>query len=172
MTAIAKPITAKAPRRSSFRADPARLAFAIFALGPATAVAAAIIAIPPKPSITFPATTTIVAELDQGVSTRTAAVGDPVTLRTIQPLELHHDLTLPNGIVIHGEVTHVKAGGGRWRPPGLTIHFTRLMVDRGLYDISAVPFRGAAWNETATEISLPAGQKVAVRLERPVTIRP
>jgi len=175
MTAIGNPITAKTLGRTLPAVDPSRLALLILALGPATVVAAVLMAMPGKRSITFPPSTTIVAELDEAVSTKTATIGDTVTLRTIRPLDLRDDVRLRNGMLIHGQVTHVNAGRGGWRPLGLTIHFTRLQVDRALYEIKAVPFRGpgrVAGAETANEISLAAGQKLAIRLVQPVTITP
>jgi len=102
-----------------------------------------------KPKATIPAGTAIVATLESTVSTKSSDVGDPVVLRTAEPLKLDENTVIPEGIVVRGEVTHVKGGGRIAGAPELTLRFGRLEVDGEDYAIQAEPFRVRGKNDAA-----------------------
>lgn len=164
-------------------------------------------------SIPIPAGTRITGALDHSISTENGRVGQPVTLKTTEPINLE-SAALPPGIVLHGEVTHTKGGGRVAGAPELTIRFSRLDTGIRSYDIVADPFRlrgkndavesaaevgggaliggivgavagdavkgaviggvlgtGVAVATKGNQIVLSAGQKLAVRLSEPVTVK-
>lgn len=90
---------------------------------------------------TLPAGTTLVGGLGSTVSTERAEAGDRVEVRTREPKVLSEERTLPEGVVLRGEVTHAKGGGRIAGAPELTIRFTTLEVDGTEYPITAEPFR-------------------------------
>ncbi len=105
--------------------------------------------------VTLPAETRIVGALQQTVSTRRNGVGDGVSIRSNQPIRLDGETAIPPGVVLEGEITHIKGGGRLTGAPELTIRFTRLDIDDKSYSIRAVPFRvrgRSSTPETAAEI--------------------
>lgn len=109
-----------------------------------------------KPKATIPAGTAIVATLQNTVSTKSSDVGDAVELKTAEPLKLDENTMIPEGIVLRGEVTHVKGGGRIAGAPELTMWFTRLEVDGEDYTIQAEPFR-VKGKDDAAESALTIG---------------
>lgn len=90
---------------------------------------------------TLPAGTTLVATLNTRLSTEGLKAGRSVTLTTRSPLELADDRTLPEGVIVRGEVTHAKGGGRIAGAPELTIRFREISVGGTTYPIVAEPFR-------------------------------
>ncbi len=89
---------------------------------------------------TIPAGTALVAALEQDVSTEQNHPGDPVNLRTVEPIPLGHGEAIPPGVTIHGTVTEAKGGGRIAGAPRLGLRFTDLEVDGARLSISAEPF--------------------------------
>jgi hypothetical protein len=90
---------------------------------------------------TIPGGTALVASLERTISTETANVGEPVELRTPEPITLGEGTVLPAGVALKGEVTHAQGGGRIAGAPELTLRFTRLELDGEDYQIAAEPFR-------------------------------
>ena len=105
---------------------------------------------------TIPSGIVLVGALEQEVSTDRSSVGERITLRTVDPLQLGGNLTIPAGLTLRGEVTHVKGGGRIAGAPELAIRFTELEVDGHTYQISTEPFRVTGKND-ATESALQIG---------------
>ncbi|HJW14628.1 MAG TPA: hypothetical protein VJ776_08030 [Thermoanaerobaculia bacterium] len=86
--------------------------------------------------------TVIVASLQNTVSTGDAKVGEPITLRTIQPVRVNEQEVVPAGATIRGEVTHAKGAGRIAGGAELTLRFTSLETQDGKsYPIVCEPFR-------------------------------
>lgn len=110
---------------------------------------------------TIPAGTRLVGSMDRSISTDWLAPGDPVRLRTFQPIELSNDVTLPAGIEIHGEVTHAQGGGRIAGAPALTIRFRALEVQGVRYEIETEPFRVRGKDDLGESVALIGGGAVA-----------
>ena len=122
----------------------AKQVFAV--LVPATVAIGAVMAIATggvqtKREATIPAGTTLVATLGESVSTESSHPGTPVSLRTMERLQLDGENALPADLAIRGEVTHAKGGGRLAGAPELTLRFHELEVEQRDYAIDAEPFR-------------------------------
>ena len=97
---------------------------------------------------TIPAGTTLVATLDEAVSTEHARPGDVVRLHTIAPIRLDGGrTTIPSGVVVQATVTESKGGGRIAGAPVLALRFTDLVVDGGRRSIDAEPYRVQGRND-------------------------
>jgi hypothetical protein len=97
---------------------------------------------------TIPAGTTLVATLDEAVSTEHARPGDVVRLHTIAPIRLDGGRTeIPSGVVVQGTVTESKSGGRIAGAPVLALRFTDVVVDGGRRSIDAEPYRVQGRND-------------------------
>jgi hypothetical protein len=97
---------------------------------------------------TIPAGTTLVATLDEAVSTEYARPGDVVRLHTIAPIRLDGGRTeIPSGVVVQGTVTESKSGGRIAGAPVLALRFTDVVVDGGRRSIDAEPYRVQGRND-------------------------
>jgi len=133
------------------------LGLAVAAAGIATA--AVVTSKAPMVTTTIPAGTRLMGALGQTVSTKENSVGQHVTLRTVEPLQLA-GATVPEGIIIRGEVTHSKGGGRIAGAPELTIRFSNLEVDGRSYPISAEPFRVKGKSDATESVAEIAGGAV------------
>lgn len=131
------------------------------ALGAAVLVAAGVVAAtvvtrsPGRVDRVIPRGATLVAALEQTISTQQASVGDRIRLRTTAPVRLDDGTQLPPGLLIRGDVTHAKGGGRIAGAPELTLRFSTLEVDGSEYRLDADPFRLRGKNdasESAMEI--------------------
>ncbi len=161
--------------------------------------------------------TTFIAALQGTVDTGRNHVGDRISLRTLEDVQVNGSMVVPAGATINGEVTHVDPAGRIAGGAELTLRFTELALAGGKsYAISAAPIRmqgkgdakesaievgggavaggilgailggkgsvakgavagaavgtGVAVATKGNQIVLPAGQKVRVTLDGPVTI--
>lgn len=89
---------------------------------------------------TIPDGAVLVGALQQSVSTDRSSVGDHIALRTVAPVHVGNETTIPSGLTLRGVVTHVKGGGRIAGAPELAFHFTELDVDGEAYEISTEPF--------------------------------
>lgn len=97
---------------------------------------------------TIPAGTTLVATLDEAVSTEHARPGDVVQLHTIAPIRLDGGRNeIPSGVVVRATVTESKGGGRVAGAPVLALRFTDLIVDGGRHTIDAAPYRAQGHND-------------------------
>lgn len=108
-----------------------------------------------KKTATIPSGTLLAAALEQSVSTDRNSAGDRVTLQTVEAIRVG-DETLPGGLTVRGEVTHVKGGGRIAGAPELAFRFTELEVDGHTYQISTEPF-DVKGKSDATESALEIG---------------
>jgi len=106
-------------------------------------------------SATLPAGTEIVGALTHAISTEQSGVGDPVELRTVEPIALNDDV-IAEGATLRGTVTHVKGGGRIAGAPELAVQFTDLVVDGQTYSISASTFQ-VKGNDDAKKSALEIG---------------
>ncbi|HEU4725557.1 MAG TPA: hypothetical protein VFU59_09720 [Candidatus Eisenbacteria bacterium] len=168
-------------------------------------------------SETILAGTTFVGSLQSTVDTGKNAVGDKITIRTLEDVRINEMTVVPSGATINGEVTHIEGVGRIAGGAELTLRFTELVMPDGKsYAISAEPFRvkgksegkssalqigggavaggvlggvlggkddiakgaaagaiigtGVAIATKGDQIVLPAGQKMKVTLDAPVTV--
>lgn len=108
-----------------------------------------------KREATIFAGTTMVAALENQVSTARNHPGDNIVLRTTAPIHAEGDAVIPAGVTIYGTVTEAKGGGSVAGSPVLGLRFTDLQVDGNRYAISADGFRIRGHNdalESAAEI--------------------
>ena len=118
---------------------------------------------------TLTAGTAFVGALQNTIDTGRNKVGDPVTLRTLQPVRVNEKTIVPAGATIRGEVTHIDPAGRIAGGAELTLRFTELVMSDGTsYAISCAPFRlkgkGDA-KESAKEIgSVVVGVMISVRI--------
>lgn len=97
---------------------------------------------------TIPAGTTLVATLDQAVSTEQVRPGDVVQLHTIAPIRLDGGRSeVPSGVVVRATVTESKGGGRIAGAPVLALRFTDVVVDGGRHAIDAEPYRVHGQND-------------------------
>ncbi len=98
--------------------------------------------------VTIPAGTTLVATLDEAVSTEHARAGDVVRLHTIAPIRLDGGRNeIPSGVVVQATVTESKGGGRIAGAPVLALRFTDVVVDGGRRPIDADPYRVKGHND-------------------------
>ena len=120
---------------------------------------------------TIPAGTTLVATLEQSVSADANQAGDVIRLRTVQPLRLEGGVVVPVGSEIRGVVTDATSPDWGAAPPQLGLGFTSLVVEGEVYAISTERYRfGTLEAPTGGRVVLPAGERLSIRLTRPVTI--
>jgi len=116
---------------------------------------------PERREATIPAGTTLVAALERTVSTADSRVGDPVVLRTVQPVSLPDGDALPAGATLHGAVTHARGGGRIAGAPEMTLRFTALAIDGETYVVSSDPFRIRGKNDAGESAATIGGGAVA-----------
>ena len=105
---------------------------------------------------TIPSGTMFVAELEQSLSTDRNSVGDRVTVHTVHAVRLDDEATVPDGITLRGELTHVKGGGRIAGAPELALRFTELELEGRTYPISTESFQVKGKSD-ATESALEIG---------------
>jgi hypothetical protein len=108
----------------------------------------------------IPSGTRLVAALDNTVSTARTEPGDPVRLRTVKSLELADGTTVPEGIVIEGEVVRARGGGRLAGAPELTIRFTALSLQGQRQEITADPLRMRGKDDLGESAALIGGGAV------------
>jgi hypothetical protein len=96
---------------------------------------------------TIPAGTTLVAALDQEVSTANVHPGDMVRLHTVAPIRLGANVQIPAGVAVRATVTESKGGGRIAGAPVLALRFTDVVVDGGRHAIDAEPYRVQGHND-------------------------
>lgn len=96
---------------------------------------------------TIPAGTTLVAALDQEVSTANVRTGDVVHLHTVEPIQLGANVRIPAGVAVRATVTESKGGGRIAGAPVLALRFTDVVVDGGRRSIDADPYRVQGHND-------------------------
>jgi len=105
----------------------------------------------------IPSGTRLVGALDNTVSTARTEPGDPVRLRTVKSLELADGTTVPEGIVIEGEVVRARGGGRLAGAPELIIRFTALSLQGQRQEITADPLRVRGKNDLGESAALIGG---------------
>ena len=91
---------------------------------------------------TLTAGTVFVGAMQNTIDTGRNKVGDPVTLRTLEPVRVNEKTIVPAGSTIRGEVTHIDPAGRIAGGAELTLRFTELVTSDGTsYAVSCAPFR-------------------------------
>lgn len=127
---------------------------------------------PDERRATIPAGTTLVAVLADPLSTARSQPGDEIELRTIEPVHLRGADDIPAGILIHGTVLRAVAGGQLGEPPAISMRFNEMEVDGDEQTIATEEYRFGTLVERAASrhLLLPAGERMKIRLTRPVTV--
>jgi len=127
---------------------------------------------PDERTATIPAGTTLVAVLETQISTARNHAGDEFELRTIEPVRLRDGAEIPSGLVIHGMVTDAKRGGRRAGVPEIGLRFLELEVDGDEHVIQTDQYRFGTLvrHARSDHLVLSAGQRLSIRLSRPVTV--
>ncbi|HMA39099.1 MAG TPA: hypothetical protein VKP10_03420 [Gemmatimonadales bacterium] len=127
---------------------------------------------PDERTATIPAGATLVAVLADPLSTARSQPGDEVELRTVEPLHVRGADDIPAGIVIHGTVLEAAAGDQAAESPGISVRFNEMEIDGDEHAIATEEYRFGTLVERATNrhLLLPAGERMNIRLTRPVTV--
>jgi hypothetical protein len=92
--------------------------------------------------ITLPAGTVMVASLQNTISTKSNHLGDRVTLRTVEPVQIGGMPAVPVGSTVTGEITHIEDAGRVKGGAELTLRFVELVTTDGKsYPLTSEPFR-------------------------------
>lgn len=86
-------------------------------------------------TVTLPAGTALVAELDRAVAADAGTVGDTVTARLAGDLVAGGRVLLPAGVVLRGRITAVQAADDR-RPAAVKLDFRALETDQGVDSVT------------------------------------
>lgn len=126
---------------------------------------------PDEREVTIPAGATLVAVLADPLSTARSQPGDEVELRTVEPLHVR-GADIPAGILIHGTVLEAVAGDRAVESPGISMRFNEIEIDGDEHAIATEEYRFGTLVERATNrhLLLPAGERMNIRLTRPVTV--
>ncbi|HEY6060651.1 MAG TPA: hypothetical protein VIV10_08700 [Gemmatimonadales bacterium] len=119
---------------------------------------------PDERTATIPAGATLVAVLADPLSTARSLPGDEIELRTVEPLHVRGADDIPAGILIHGTV--LKA-------PTISVRFNEMEIDGDEHAIATEEYRFGTLVErvaSSTQLLLPAGERMSIRLTRPVTV--
>jgi hypothetical protein len=120
----------------------------------------------------LPAGTTLVGAFERPVSADANQVGDTVLLRTIEPLQLDGRVLVPVGSEIRGVVTDATSPDWGAGPPQLGLRFTSLTIGGRASAIATERYWfGTLDAPMGGRVVLPAGERMTIRLTRPVTIR-
>lgn len=127
---------------------------------------------PDERRATIPAGTELVGVLADSLSTARSQPGDEIELRTIEPIHLPGADEVPPGILIHGTVIRASAGDLSEEPPAIGVRFNEMEIDGDETAIATEEYRfGTLVRHAATRhLLLPAGERMKIRLTRPVTI--
>ncbi|MFN8547039.1 MAG: hypothetical protein U0527_03470 [Candidatus Eisenbacteria bacterium] len=86
--------------------------------------------------------TSIVTTLQTPIATDRNQVGDPILLRTVEPIMASDLVALPAGSSVHGQVTYINDAGRIRGAAALTLRFTEVVTPDGKrYPIVCEPFR-------------------------------
>lgn len=118
---------------------------------------------PDERTATIPAGATLVAVLADPLSTARSLPGDEIELRTVEPLHVRGADDIPAGILIHGTV--LKA-------PTISVRFNEMEIDGDEHAIATEEYRFGTLVErvASSQLLLPAGERMSIRLTRPVTV--
>lgn len=119
---------------------------------------------PDERTATIPAGATLVAVLADPLSTARSLPGDEIELRTVEPLHVRGADDIPAGILIHGTVLEA---------PAISVRFNEMEIDGDEHAIATEEYRFGTLVErvaSSTQLLLPAGERMSIRLTRPVTV--
>lgn len=127
---------------------------------------------PDERQATIPAGTTLVAVLSDPLSTARSQPGDEVELRTIEPVHVRGAEDIPPGILISGTVVRAVGGSRPDDPPAIGVRFSEIELDGDEHPIVTEEYRFGTLVQRATSrhLLLPAGERMRIRLTRPVTV--
>jgi hypothetical protein len=106
----------------------------------------------PRAGITVPAGTQIPLKLAQGISTKSAKVGDAVYAETVFPITSNDRIVIPAGTYVQGRISDIKRPGRVKGRAEFLMHFTTMIFRSGY----SVMLPGAVEN-------LPGSEKQTVR---------
>jgi len=127
---------------------------------------------PDERTATIPAGATLVAVLADPLSTARSLPGDEIELRTVEPLHVRGADDIPAGILIHGTVLEAVAGGRAEEAPAISVRFNEMEIDGDEHAIATEEYRFGTLVErvASRQLLLPAGERMSIRLTRPVTV--
>lgn len=121
-------------------------------------------------TVIIPAGTTFMAVMEEDLPTGKIAPGDEFELRTVRPVRLNGGMEIPVGSQITGEVIEDDDDG--IETPGVGVRFTELVMDGDSteIEIQTEQFRFGTRATSTSELVVPAGRRLAIRLIRPVSV--
>lgn len=88
-------------------------------------------AIRPGAALTVPAGTQIPLKLEQGISTKSAKVGDAVYARTVFPITVNDRIAIPAGTYVQGRISQIKRPGRVKGRAEFLMHFNAIVFRSG-----------------------------------------
>jgi hypothetical protein len=85
----------------------------------------------PRGGITLPAGTLIPLKLAQGISTKSAKVGDAVYAETVFPITANDRIVIPAGTYVQGRISEIKRPGRVKGRAQFLMHFTTMIFKSG-----------------------------------------
>lgn len=112
------------------------------------------------PSAVLPAERTqIHVTASTTISTDESQVGDPVTARTAEPVEVNGEVVIPAGSTVHGRVTEIERGEYPIRRPSIEIVYDRIETPDG----RVIPIDARTAGEVGTVVQHPRGNHDRMR---------
>lgn len=125
-------------------------------------------------TVIIPAGTTFMAVMEEDLRTTTSRPGDEFELRTLLPVRLAGGMEIPVGSEITGEILDDGDAEDGAPAPGIGVRFTELVFasDSSEVEIQSEQFRFGTHVRpvSTTDVIVPAGRRIAIRLTRPVTV--
>ena len=113
------------------------------------------------PAITVPAGTQVPLRLAQGISTKSAKVGDAVYAETVFPVTANDRIIIPAGTYIQGRITDIKRPGRVKGRAEFLMHFTTMIFKSGY----TVMLPGAVENVPGAEQQRVKGEEGTIQQE-------
>jgi type IV secretion system protein VirB10 len=111
--------------------------------------------------VTVPAGTQIPLRLAQGISTKSAKVGDAVYAETVFPVTANDRIIIPAGTYVQGRITDIKRPGRVKGKAEFLMHFTTMIFKSGY----TVMLPGAVENVPGAEQQRVKGQEGTIQQE-------
>src|SRR5438477_6640823 len=84
-----------------------------------------------RPGISLPAGTLIPLRLAQGISTKSAKIGDAVYAETVFPITANDRIVIPAGTYVQGRISEIKRPGRVKGRAEFLMHFTTMIFKSG-----------------------------------------
>jgi hypothetical protein len=85
----------------------------------------------PEKILTIPTQTEVSVQLLSGIHTEVSHVGDAIRAQLVQPIYVDGRVALPQGSLLDGRITQIRAAGRLRRPAELSLRFERVTLPDG-----------------------------------------